>query len=210
MKVTPVDIQQIGFRRAFRGYDRQEVDAFLTGLSETFEEMNKENREAKERIGALETSLEELKRKEDLLNRTLVSAERMVDDMKRQDQREAELRVREAEVAADNLTRKAREERTAIEQDVITWRRRQVELVEQFRGFLRGIEKSLDLAVDPARRQEEATAGPPRGPPRARGGGGGGRPRGGSPVMPRCVSWPARDRVLIIDPGVALRKVTRA
>jgi hypothetical protein len=89
----------------------------------------------------------------------------MVDDMKRQAQREAELRVREAEVAADNLTRKAREERTAIEQDVITWRRRQVELVEQFRGFLRGIEKSLDLAVDPARREEEATAGPRRGSP---------------------------------------------
>jgi len=165
MKVTPVDIQQIGFRRAFRGYDRQEVDAFLTGLSETFEEMSKENREAKDRIAALEALLEELKRKEDLLNQTLVSAERMVDDMKRQAQREAELRVREAEVAADNLTRKAREERVAIEQDVLTWRRRQVELVEQFRGFLRGIEKSLDLAVDPARREEEATVGPRRGSP---------------------------------------------
>jgi hypothetical protein len=38
-------------------------------------------------------------------------------------------------------------------------------LVEQFRGFLRGIEKSLDLAVDPARREEEATAGPRRGSP---------------------------------------------
>ena len=127
MKVTPVDIQQIGFRRGFRGYDRQEVDVFLSGLSETFEEMNKENREAKDRIAALEAALDELKRKEDLLNQTLVSAERMVDDMKRHAQREAELRVREAEVAADNLTRKAREERVAIEQDVLTWRRRQVE-----------------------------------------------------------------------------------
>ena len=164
MKVTPVDIQQIGFRRGFRGYDRQEVDVFLSGLSETFEEMNKENREAKDRIAALEAALDELKRKEDLLNQTLVSAERMVDDMKRQAQREADLRVREAEVAADNLTRKAREERVAIEQDVLTWRRRQVELVEQFRGFLRGIEKSLDLAVDPARR-EESTVGPRRGYP---------------------------------------------
>ena len=141
MKVTPVDIQQIGFRRGFRGYDRQEVDAFLSGLSETFEEMTKENREAKDRIAALEAALDELKRKEDLLNQTLVSAERMVDDMKRHAQREAELRVREAEVAADNLTRKAREERVAIEQDVLTWRRRQVELVEQFRGFLRGIDR---------------------------------------------------------------------
>ena len=165
MKVTPVDIQQIGFRRGFRGYDRQEVDVFLSGLSETFEEMNKENREAKDRIAALEAALDELKRKEDLLNQTLVSAERMVDDMKRQAQREADLRVREAEVAADNLTRKAREERVAIEQDVLTWRRRQGELVEQFRGFLRGIEKSLDLAVDPARCEEEATVGPRRGSP---------------------------------------------
>ena len=114
MKVTPVDIQQIGFRRAFRGYDRQEVDAFLSGLSETFEDLNKENREAKERIAVLEASLEELKRKEDLLNQTLVSAERMVDDMKRQAQREADLRVREAEVAADTLTRKARDRKSVV------------------------------------------------------------------------------------------------
>ncbi|HET8760701.1 MAG TPA: DivIVA domain-containing protein [Nitrospiria bacterium] len=160
MKVTPVDIQQIGFRRAFRGYDRHEVDAFLSSLSETFESLMKENRESKDRIEALEAALAELKRKEELINQTLVSAERMVDDMKRQAQREAELRVREAEVAADTLTRKAREERHDIEQDVIAWRRRQIELVEQFRGFLRGIEKSLDLATESTHREE--TVGTPR------------------------------------------------
>lgn len=161
MKVTPLDIQQIGFRRAWRGYDRHEVDAFVSSLSDTFEELLKENREGKERIGALETSLDELKRKEELINQTLVSAERMVDDMKRQAQREADLRVREAELSAETLTRKAREERVAIEQDVITWRRRQIEMVEQFRGFLKGIEKSLDLAIDPASR-DEAVVGSPR------------------------------------------------
>lgn len=161
MKVTPLDIQQIGFRRAWRGYDRHEVDAFVSSLSDTFEELLKENREAKDRIGALEGSLDELKRKEELINQTLVSAERMVDDMKRQAQREADLRVREAELSAETLTRKAREDRVAIEQDVITWRRRQIEMVEQFRGFLKGIEKSLDLAIDPAPR-DEAVVGAPR------------------------------------------------
>jgi cell division initiation protein len=160
MKVTPLDIQQIGFRRAWRGYDRHEVDAFVSSLSDTFEELMKENREAKDRIGALEASLDELKRKEELINQTLVSAERMVDDLKRQAQREAELRIREAEVAAETLTRKAREERVAIEQDLITWRRRQIEMVEQFRGFLRGIEKSLDLAIDPAHRDETVVGAP--------------------------------------------------
>ncbi len=161
MKVTPLDIQQIGFRRAWRGYDRHEVDAFVSSLSDTFEELLKENREGKDRIGALEASLAELKRKEELINQTLVSAERMVDDMKRHAQREADLRLREAELSAETLTRKAREERVAIEQDVITWRRRQIEMVEQFRGFLKGIEKSLDLAIDPAAR-DEAVAGSPR------------------------------------------------
>jgi cell division initiation protein len=137
------------------------VDAFVSSLSDTFEELMKENREAKDRVGALQISLDELRRKEELINQTLVSAERMVDDMKRQAQREAELRIREAEVAAESLTRKAREERVAIEQDLITWRRRQIEMVEQFRGFLKGIEKSLDLATDPTR-QDEAVVSAPR------------------------------------------------
>jgi cell division initiation protein len=161
MKVTPADIQQIGFRRAFRGYDRHEVDAFVSSLSETFEELMKENRESKDRITTLEAALEDLKRKEELINQTLVSAERMVDDMKRHAQREAELRIREAEVAAEALTRKARDERHDIEQEVITWRRRQIELVEQFKGFLRGIEKSLDLATESAHR-EDSVVGTPR------------------------------------------------
>lgn len=162
MKVTPLDIQQIGFRRMFRGYDRREVDAFLADMSETFEELARENRDAKDQIAALESALEDLKRKEDLLNQTLVSAERMVDEMKRQAQREADLRVREAEVAADSLTRKAREERRTIEQEVLLWRRRQIELVEQFKGFLKGIEKSLDLAVEPVHEVEEMATIPPR------------------------------------------------
>jgi cell division initiation protein len=121
----------------------------------------KENRESKERITTLEAALGDLKRKEELINQTLVSAERMVDDMKRHAQREAELRIREAEVAAEALTRKARDERHDIEQEVITWRRRQIELVEQFKGFLRGIEKSLDLATESAHR-EDAVVGTPR------------------------------------------------
>jgi len=162
MKVTPLDIQQIGFRRAFRGYDRREVDAFLADMSETFEDLARENREAKDQIATLETALEELKRKEDLLNQTLVSAERMVGEMKRQAQREADLRVREAEVAADSLTKKARDERRGIEQEVLLWRRRQIELVEQFKGFLKGIEKSLDLAVEPVHERDKVATIPPR------------------------------------------------
>ena len=48
MKITPLDIRQKTFERAFRGVDKDEVDAFLLTLSQQWERMTDENREVYE------------------------------------------------------------------------------------------------------------------------------------------------------------------
>jgi DivIVA domain-containing protein len=54
-RLTPVDIQQIQFRRAFRGYDEQEVDDFLDRITEEFTALIDERRSLSERAGSLPT-----------------------------------------------------------------------------------------------------------------------------------------------------------
>ena len=45
MKITPLEIRQKTFEKAFRGVDKEEVNAFLTTLSQQWEKMLDENRE---------------------------------------------------------------------------------------------------------------------------------------------------------------------
>ncbi len=49
MKLTPLDIQQWEFKVRVRGYDRQEVQAFLRSVSQAVEQLVKENTQLKER-----------------------------------------------------------------------------------------------------------------------------------------------------------------
>ena len=39
MKVTPIEIRQKDFNKVFRGYDKEEVDAFLKSLSQEWEKL---------------------------------------------------------------------------------------------------------------------------------------------------------------------------
>ncbi|HEY7281580.1 MAG TPA: DivIVA domain-containing protein [Actinomycetota bacterium] len=54
-RLTPVDVQQVQFRRALRGYDEQEVDDFLDRVTEELTLLIDERRSAAERAGSLPT-----------------------------------------------------------------------------------------------------------------------------------------------------------
>ncbi|HOB21135.1 MAG TPA: DivIVA domain-containing protein, partial [Candidatus Atribacteria bacterium] len=51
--LTPMDIHNKEFSKAFRGYNEDEVDQFLDEIVEEFERLYKENIELKDRISAL-------------------------------------------------------------------------------------------------------------------------------------------------------------
>src|SRR3954469_15718995 len=54
-RLSPVDVQQVQFRRALRGYDEQEVDDFLDRITEELTQLIDERRSATERAGSLPT-----------------------------------------------------------------------------------------------------------------------------------------------------------
>ena len=45
MKVTPLEIRKKSFEKVFRGYDKDEVNAFLVSLSQAWEKVMDENKE---------------------------------------------------------------------------------------------------------------------------------------------------------------------
>lgn len=145
MRITPLDIQQMVFRVGFRGYDKDEVNRFLEELAQTVESLNMDSTAQRERILSLEQQLAELKRTESTLSSTLLSAQSLAEDLKRNAQREADLVVKEAELKAGELIRQARVDLTDTQRDLSALQKQRLLMVERLRASLRMFERMLEV-----------------------------------------------------------------
>ncbi len=108
MKVTPLEIRQKSFEKNFRGYDKDEVDAFLLSLSQEWERVVEEQKELRYKLEIAEREVEKLREVESSLFKTLKTAETTGNNMVEQANKKADLTVREAELKAETILNNAR------------------------------------------------------------------------------------------------------
>ena len=145
MIITPLDIQQMMFKVRFRGYDKEEVNRFLEELAQTVELLNRDHAVQQEKIIYLERQLAELKRTEATLSNTLLSAQSLAEDVKRNAQREADLVIKEAEVKAGELIRQARVALTDTQRDLSSLQKQRLLMIERLRASLRMFERLFEV-----------------------------------------------------------------
>ena len=145
MKITPLDIQQQNFQVRLRGYDREEVQEFLRCVSETVEELVKENANVKERAGKLEKEIVELRRKDASLNELLVTTQKMAENLKETARREADLILKEAELKSEELIKHAHADLRTIQRDLLELRRNRVLAIEKLRSWLQMLNKMIEM-----------------------------------------------------------------
>ncbi|HEV8621153.1 MAG TPA: DivIVA domain-containing protein [Nitrospiraceae bacterium] len=144
MRITPLDIQQMVFNVSFRGYDKEEVNRFLEELAQTVESLNRDHAVQQEKIIFLEQQLAELKRTEATLSNTLLSAQSLADDVKRNAQREADLVIKEAELKAGELIRQARVALADTQHDLSSLQKQRLLMIERLRASLRMFERLFE------------------------------------------------------------------
>jgi cell division initiation protein len=113
-----MDIENQVFRRRLRGYDPGEVGLFLKAVAEEVERLSLQHGEMLEETGRLRQELDELRAREKTLQKTLVSAQRMTDEMKERAGKEGELLVQEARLRADRLLQDAQDRLGRLESDI--------------------------------------------------------------------------------------------
>ena len=117
MKITALDIRQKTFEKAFRGLDKDEVQAFLLTLSQQWERMGDENRELRLKLEHATQEVSKMREVETSLYRTLKTAEDTGNSITEQAQRDAELRIREAQLKAEQLLNDARQQARGVMDD---------------------------------------------------------------------------------------------
>ena len=95
--LTPLDIENIRFQKAVRGYNVDEVDDFLDQLSADYEKIYKENIELKENIESSKKEIEHYKNVEHTLQNTLIMAQSASEDIKKIAQQKADQIIKDAE-----------------------------------------------------------------------------------------------------------------
>jgi len=148
MRLSAMDIRQQQFAvKLIRGFDPQEVDAFLDEVADDWDELVKENNLLKEQL----TSLEDQKKATDEQNRTLqqtlLVAQKMAEEFRESSKRAADIVLREAQLQAEKTMEEARQEQTKLvgELAALKQQRRQVaeELLATLKMHQRLVEQKL-------------------------------------------------------------------
>src|SRR5882672_8918140 len=89
MRIAPLDLRQQRFRTALRGYDRTEVVAFLTEAADDYEHALREIDRMRSDLARMESLLGEHRDREANLRNTMLTAQRLADEIKESAQNES-------------------------------------------------------------------------------------------------------------------------
>jgi cell division initiation protein len=144
MRLSPVDIRQQQFTmKMFRGFDPQEVDTFLDDVAEDYESLLRENASLKEQLGGHEERSRGLTETEKMLKDTLVTTQRLSEEMKEAAKRDAQLALREAALNGEKLMEEARAEEARLRVEIQTLKRLRRQLIEELRATVERYDRTL-------------------------------------------------------------------
>ncbi len=136
MALTPVEIRHVKIGRRPLGYERKATDELLSDIVTSFEQVWRERADLRDEIEELESELTRQKEIEGALQNTLLSAERMADDVRTQARREADVIVAEARATARDIVSGAESERERIHGEIRRLRTLEVGVRADYRAFL--------------------------------------------------------------------------
>jgi cell division initiation protein len=129
MKVSPLDLRQLRFRSTFRGFDRAEVAALMAEVADDYEHALRDVDNLRQDVSKMEALLNQHREHERDLRNTMVTAQKLSDDIRANAEAQAKQIIREAEGRSDLLLHKtqARLEDVQREIDEMKLKRREVE-----------------------------------------------------------------------------------
>lgn len=139
MRITPLEIRQKNFEKKLRGYDKDEVTAFLETLSTEWERIIDENKELKIKLAQSEKEVQKLREVENSLFKTLKTAEDTGANLIDQANKAAELHLKEAQMNAEAVLNESKSKAKAIIEDA---ENKAKEMILEMQDAIRILEKN--------------------------------------------------------------------
>ncbi len=151
MKLTPLDIHHKEFRHSLRGYNEEEVDAFLDEVADEFERLFKENIDLSEKLDTAREQVRGYEAQKETLHNTMVAAQRSAEDIVTKAREEAGSLLKDAEVKAKEIIHNALTQKQKVAGELVRIKQAEEDFRARFKKMLEDHVKSvaeIDLPKD--------------------------------------------------------------
>jgi len=149
MKISPMDLQRQTFAQKLRGFDPAEVRTYLNIVAEEVAALQRERDGLDQEVQSLRALVDEHRQRETILKNTLLTAQRLSEEIKDVARKQSESVVKEAEIQADRLIELAQSRAQEVERGILDLRAHRSSLRTDVRALITRLTHILDL-------QEEA------------------------------------------------------
>ena len=145
--ISPLSIKKQEFNSSLRGYDKEEVEAFLEKLADDFEELQQENESIKRQLDDANLRLSEFARIEKSLQDTLLKAQDSSTKAIESTKKQTNLMIKEAEIKASQIIEKAKNYAEEIRNSVINLREEKDLIIAKLKAIVNSQARLLDMRV---------------------------------------------------------------
>jgi len=143
MRLSAIDIKKQEFRKAFKGYDVGEVEAYLDTVANELENLFRENESLKEKIVSVEKEKDALSHEigifrdnEKTFQKAIVKSQDLAEDVMENATKRAELITKEAEILANKTRVQAKEEILNLKQELEDLRIKNETIIDDIKNYL--------------------------------------------------------------------------
>ncbi|NNG00490.1 MAG: DivIVA domain-containing protein [Desulfobacteraceae bacterium] len=148
MKMTPLDIQQQQFKVKFRGFDIREVDLFLEKAADAFSAVQAENQMLHEETRRLKMERQGYKEREETFKRAMLNSQKVLEQMKENARKSAEIIIADAEVRAEKILNRSHNRLSQLHEDIAELKRQRIQIEVQIHSVLEAHTKLLEMSKD--------------------------------------------------------------
>lgn len=156
MKTTPIDIQQQQFKVKFRGFDIHEVDSFLEQMADTFELMRREIEVLNDKVNRIKLENQGYKEREDSFKGAILNAQEVLEQIKDNANKSAEIIIADAEVKAEKILNRAHNRLSQLNEDITELKRQRMQIEVQIRSIIETHTKLLDMGKEETKILDDA------------------------------------------------------
>lgn len=146
MKMTPLDIQQQKFRTSLRGYDPREVGFFLERVADAFEEQERRNQNMKDEVRRFEQEIKSYRKREESFKQAILNSQSVIEQMKDNASKQAELIIAEAEVRGEKILNRAHNRLAQLHEDITELKRQRVQIEIEITAIIESHAKMLEIS----------------------------------------------------------------
>lgn len=118
--ISSEDVRRVTFDKAFQGYRREDVDAYLKEVAQAMDDLAAQNDDLQKKLVVLAQRIDQYRADEDTLSTTMINAQRLGENVIKEAKQKAAEIIRAANIKAEDREQRARDEVELAQQELVT------------------------------------------------------------------------------------------